>query len=90
MEFIQKTKTDKGFGYLKFNDVYGQICSMQESSLVDQTALWLGVEFSVPKIEGGLGEPVMARMHLNQEQVARLLPYLHKFVEDGTISAELQ
>ena len=88
MEFVQETVTLKGQRYIKFEDVYKQVCSIQESSLSTAKAIWLGVEISVPESLGGTGDAVMARMHLTQDQVARLLPYLLQFVETGKLDAE--
>ena len=47
---IQKTKTCRGFNLLKFIDLYDQECSLQESSLADEDAIWLGVDNPDPKI----------------------------------------
>lgn len=36
--------TDRGFIVGEFDDIYGAKCSIQESSLADKPALWLGVD----------------------------------------------
>lgn len=63
--------TERGFAYADFYDLYNKGCSIQESSLATDNAIWLGVYES--------------RMHLNQEQVAELLPLLERFVKTGVL-----
>jgi hypothetical protein len=43
-------QTDRGFAYAEFEDIYGIKCSIQESSLATEYALWLGVDDPSPKI----------------------------------------
>lgn len=40
---IKKHFTNRGFVIGEFEDLYGAKCSIQESSLADKSALWLGV-----------------------------------------------
>ena len=97
---MNKTKTERGFPLIKFQDLYDKQCSLQKSSLASKEAIWLGIDDADPKIlaskikEGGTGwvkYPINpdvllhTRMHLTQEQVAELLPHLQKFVETGEI-----
>jgi hypothetical protein len=42
--------TQRGFGRLTFTDLYGAECSLQESSLADTDAIWLGVNDASPRI----------------------------------------
>jgi hypothetical protein len=63
--------TDRGFLRADFEDLYGNDCSIQESSLASEDAIWLGVGNK--------------RMHLSREQAKSLLPYLHTFVETGSL-----
>lgn len=92
--------TDRGFSYIDFKDHYGVKCSIQKSSLATDDAIWLGVDDAEPKIlasevmEGGTGwikyplpDSVLinTRMHLNREQVEKLLPVLRCFVETGEL-----
>lgn len=67
--------TDRGFSYAAFHDRYGDLCSIQKSSLATEEAIWLGRE--------GLREG--ARMHLTQEMVGALIPILQRFVESGEL-----
>ena len=98
-------KTDRGFELGKFTDRYGTECSIQESSLATEAAIWLGVDDCMPQIMASeainLGIPtggqttgwipypipkevlLTTRMHLTQEQVAKLLPSLEHFVKTG-------
>ena len=69
-------KNQRGFKSGKFTDLYGEKCSIQKSSLATDDAIWLGID----KLS------VSSRMHLNREQVAKLLPILQKFVETGELS----
>jgi hypothetical protein len=41
---LEVIKTSRGFGLIKFSDRYGQHCSLQESSLATEGAIWLGVD----------------------------------------------
>lgn len=65
-------KTNRGFDYLNFTDLYEKRCSLQRSSLATEDSIWLGVDAT-------------GRMGLSREQVAELLPYLQKFVDTGEI-----
>ena len=97
---MNKKTTKQGFDYIEFEDRYEQKCSLQESSLADERAIWLGIDDPNPLIlaskimEGGTGwvkyiipEDVLihTRMHLTQEMVKNLLPHLQKFVETGEL-----
>lgn len=86
---MNKTKTDRGFLKFTFDDRYGQVCSIQKSSLAGEDAIWLGVENTGPNIHGqrtdAPNEAIMARMHLTQEQVKELLPLLKNFVKTGDL-----
>ena len=90
--------TSRGFGYGEFEDANGIKCSIQESS-ANGTLIWLGVSNAEKSVkimppEGGGWKPftippgtvlINDRMHLNQKQVRKLLPILHRFVETGYI-----
>jgi hypothetical protein len=95
------TKTARGFSCLTFADRNGEACSLQESSLATEPAIWLGVDDARPMIlastlrsdlTGWVNFPIpddvsfTTRMHLTQDQVAALLPYLHQFVETGELA----
>jgi hypothetical protein len=91
-------KTERGFKYAEFTDRYGAKCSIQNSSLATEDAIWLGLDDPKPRIlikgEGWkdvkLPEDAYTngRMHLTKEIVKELLPYLHQFVERGWIDAQ--
>ena len=74
---LNKKTTSRGFGLWEFKDKYGQECSLQDSSLASEPAIWLGVDVDLK------GEDVHDRMHLTQEQVKALLPILTYFAETG-------
>lgn len=99
MEF-NKGVTGRGFDIIEFNDLYGEKCNIQKSSLATEDAIWVGVESANPQImasktiEGGTGwvkydipDDVLltTRMHLSQEQVQYLLPILQVFAETGDL-----
>lgn len=77
---MKAKKTDRGFTYYTFEDRYKQECSLQDSSLATEAAIWLGVENTGPHI---YSKDVTSRMHLTTEQVKDLIPLLQHFVEKG-------
>ena len=75
--------TSRGFLRADFRDLYGKACSIQESSLADEPALWLGVN------DGShhhLTCDCLARMHISQELAGELIPMLQRFVETGGLT----
>lgn len=71
-------RTQRGFVRSDFRDLYGAECSIQESSLATDYAIWLGCD------EGShVDGTCCARMHLNREQAAALIPVLERFVKSG-------
>jgi hypothetical protein len=88
---LECDSTDRGFSYGKFDDLYGQKCSIQASSLATQGAIWFGVDNTGPRLEGLSGkrnEEVGARMHLSRRMVEQMLPMLHRFVETGYFNTD--
>lgn len=43
-------KTQRGFKKITFNDRYAEGCSIQESSLATEAAIWLGIEDANPQM----------------------------------------
>ena len=92
-------KTNRGFSVSSFKDSYGYMCSIQKSSSASEPRIWLGrdkidgfanadnkiVDVDNRMVKVTLPESVVvnARMHLNQEQVKKLLPILQKFADTG-------
>lgn len=79
---IKVETTGRGFQFAEFEDYNRQLCSIQQSSAIDQTKegdfehpgsslLWLGV----------LG----ARMHLNTNQVKDLIEQMTFWLENGVL-----
>lgn len=64
-------KSNRGFTVGDFIDLYNNSCSIQESSLATQPALWLGVDD--------------LRMHLTQGMAENLIPLLQHFVDTGNL-----
>lgn len=89
-------KTERGFGIIDFKDLYNHNCSLQESSLATDDAIWFGIDDQeLTVFEENMGKYVVTklphnwktngRMHLSRTQVAELLPYLQSFVETGEL-----
>lgn len=72
-------RTERGFPKAEFRDRYGAECSIQDSSLASEAAIWLGVD------DAAYCEDT-PRMHLTKKQVASLLPILQRFLDTGTIA----
>jgi hypothetical protein len=72
--------TNRGFLRGDFEDLYGQPCSIQESSLATEDAIWLGCNEGT-HTQGHCS----ARMHLNQDRVKDLLPLLEYFAKCGKL-----
>jgi hypothetical protein len=70
---MKKTKTERGFTIILFNDIYDLPCSIQESSLATKSAVWLGV---------GTG---IDRMHLDKTLAKKLIKVLEQFVATGDL-----
>jgi hypothetical protein len=80
------SRSDRGFADITFLDRYEQKCSLQDSSLAFEPAVWLGVINTGEHLSGPNGEKsadITARMHLTQSMVKTLLPYLQHFAETG-------
>lgn len=90
---MKKNKTLRGFGLIEFEDRNGHHCSLQKSSIATEDCIWLGIENANPRVlvqdKGWCPVPFpedilfTTRMHLNREQVKKLLPHLQKFVKTG-------
>ena len=87
-------KSQRGFGWVEFEDRYGVTCTIQNSSLATEEAIWFGPNEPNPRVlRHGRWEPVTlpegtlcdTRMHLTRETVAELLPILQRFVKEGEI-----
>lgn len=94
-------KTSRNFDYGKFEDINRNQCSLQASSLATDDAIWLGIDDPELVVfendsRGAYIKTVMprnfsvnARMHLNRDQVALILPRLISFAENGTLHPDL-
>jgi hypothetical protein len=45
-----RTKTERGFNLIEFQDSYGEKCSLQKSSSAMEPKIWLGITDPQPKI----------------------------------------
>jgi hypothetical protein len=87
------TETPRGFARAEFTDRDGIRCSIQKSSLATEDCIWLGCNKANPRtcVAGkgwtavSMPEDYVAdtRMHLTRQNVAELLPALHRFVDRG-------
>ena len=77
---VTKT-TSRGFAFVEFSDLYGAKCSLQESSLATDNAIWLGCDHET--IHDVTGERCGARMHLNEKQVRALIYHLQTWLDTG-------
>lgn len=92
---MEINQTDRGFTRIEFTDRYNVACSLQESSLATEEAIWLGCNKAEPRVlvEGHGWQPIEmptgyvanTRMHLTRDMVRELLPHLQRFVDEGTI-----
>jgi hypothetical protein len=76
---IVLTADEVGFVRGAFTDRYGMPCEIADSTLANESAIWLGCLAGRHNVEG----QCLARMHLTQVQVAALIPLLQYFAEHG-------
>lgn len=91
-------KTNRGFELVEFKDLYDKRCSLQQSSLATDAAIWLGCDDAEPRvlIPGEGWQPVAmpanyianTRMHLNQDQVRELVSHLQRWLDTGSFNGE--
>lgn len=90
--------TNRGFALVEFSDRNDVKCSLQESSIATEAAIWLGCNEASPQVlvPGSGWQPVdmpadyiaNTRMHLTQDKVRELLPILQHFVETGEVTTQ--
>lgn len=89
---LVKDSSPRGLGCVTFLDKYHQVCTIQDSSLATEAAIWLGVSNTGISLKGPSGQPnedVNSRMHLTQEMVKQLLPILTEFAKKGSYIASM-
>lgn len=65
---VKSTKTARGFRLDEFEDRYGEKCSLQESSLASEAAIWFGTEGGVQRMRpNGGGWEVFSAEEFAQE-----------------------
>lgn len=77
MKFIH---TPRGFLVSHFDDLNGESCSLQQSSLANEEAIWLGCDTGLH-----VDDNCLARMHLNREQAGEIATVLAHFAKTGEI-----
>lgn len=95
---MNQTVTIRGFSLIEFEDDYNNECSLQKSSIATRDCIWLGIDNPEVKVlvygEGWVEYPlpegveIFNRMHLTQDQVRALLPYLETFVNTGELYSD--
>uniref|UniRef100_A0AB39CDJ2 Uncharacterized protein n=1 Tax=Pseudomonas phage HRDY3 TaxID=3236930 RepID=A0AB39CDJ2_9VIRU len=87
--------TERGFPRLDFVDRYGHMCSLQESSLATEAAIWFGPNEAEPEhmVHGKGWVPYVypegievlhhTRAHITQRQMKEILPILEHFTKFG-------
>lgn len=81
MRDAKLSKTQRGFAHIAFKDRYGELCSIQKSSLATEDAIWFGQDEPTRHHTGSMH----CRMHLTQDDVKWLLPILRHFAETGEL-----
>lgn len=88
--------TQRGFARVEFKDINNISCSLQQSSLATDDAIWLGcneanTQYFVPyegwkpvPIPSNQGVVANTRMHLNREGVEALIVSLQRWLKKGT------
>jgi len=87
---LTQVTNNRGFKLCTFTDRYGAPCSLQESS-ANHPCIWFGPDIGYLDGNRWIAIPgedhIHNRMHLTQEQVSKLLPYLQHFAETGELPA---
>lgn len=83
--------TQRGFARIDFTDRNGVACSLQQSSLATEDAIWLGCNEPDPRrlVPGQGWQPVRlpdgttcnTRMHLTRDHVAQLITVLRQWLD---------
>lgn len=76
----RKHRTNRGFSRIDFTEVYGEKCSIQQSSSAEMSALWLGQNEGSHHMEH-----CSARMHVDRKLAKWLIKKLQKFVDTGDL-----
>lgn len=80
-------QTPRGFEFIEFTDIYGEPCSLQQSSLAKytrpgSTAVWLGCDKN--SRHPMTGEEMSPRMHLDRKLVRQLVTRLNRWLKKGS------
>jgi hypothetical protein len=75
-------KTERGFLREEFKDIYGHPCSIQESSLATEDAVWLGCDEGTHHHVTG---ECLARMHVDKKLAKQIVKRLLVFIETGRL-----
>lgn len=81
MRDLTLRETDRGFVLFEFTDQYGERCSLHESSLASEPAVWLGQNKPTKLPDGDLA----CRMHLTRHDARMLSDLLRHFADFGRL-----
>lgn len=94
---IVSYSTERGFSGVKFLDRSNGECSIQDSSLATEPAIWIGQDNPLvltqkdhKKVDLSQDYLILGRMHLTQEMVKQILPILTEFAETGNYLSQLK
>ena len=68
---METSRTSRGFSIAKFKDRYGNVCSLQKSSLATEDCIWLGVDDADPRVMA----VEAARFGICADKVTGWVPY---------------
>lgn len=66
---FKRSISDRGFGFIEFNDMYDEPCRVSASSLAWPEAIWVGANSN--------------SMHVNRKQAGQLAKILQAFSDGG-------
>jgi hypothetical protein len=86
--------TKREFEVITFKDRYETPCSLQQSSICDDThadqpgatAIWLGVDRQTAQHDGMFDEANRTRMHLDRAHVKALIAVLEMWIQFGSFT----
>lgn len=90
---IEWKRTERGFVRGEFRDRYGDVCSVQRSSIAFEDCLWLGLDepkvmFNNMPAKLPPDFAILGRMHLDRERCAELGALLTQFAETGSLHGD--
>jgi len=69
---LETQTTERGFKFIKFDDLYGENCSIQKSSLATEDTIWLGIDDAKPQIMANDAK----KLGIETDETTGWIPYL--------------